>query len=102
MSLTRVSFLAGDTGDWTVERITPVRGDGLAPARALQRIEGAELVVPSNGAWMLHGIRSNERYVETGEKNVSPPFSRGLDARAAPRGADSYPQDQRVVGSRPG
>ena len=90
MSLTRVSFLAGDTGDWTVERITPVRGDGLAPARALQRIEGAELVVPSNGAWMLHGIRSNERYVETGEKERLAAVQQGL-GRAGSRLAALIP-----------
>jgi chlorite dismutase len=86
MSLTRVSFAAGETGDWSVQQITAVRGEGLAPARALQRVESTELVSPAAADWTLHGVRSNERYVERSEKQRLGAVQQGLgraDSRLA-------------------
>jgi chlorite dismutase len=81
-----VSFVAGDAGEWSIERVTAVRGEGLAPARALQRIEGAELIAPPGAAWALHGVRSSERYVERSEKARLAAVQQGLgrpDSRLA-------------------
>jgi chlorite dismutase len=78
MTVTRVSFVAGDAGEWAIERVTAVRGEGLAPARAIQRIEGAELVAPAGAAWTLHGLRSNERYLERSEKARLAAVQQGL------------------------
>ena len=86
MSVTRVSFVAGDAGEWTIERVIAVRGEGLGPARALQRLEGAELVAPAGAAWTLQGVRSNERYVERSEKARLAAVQQGLgrpDSRLA-------------------
>jgi hypothetical protein len=78
MSLTRVIFVAADDGEWAIERVTAVRGEGLGQARALQRGEGAELVAPAEAAWILHGVRSNERYVERPEKERLAAVQQGL------------------------
>jgi chlorite dismutase len=81
-----VSFVAGDAGEWSIERVIAVRGEGLGPARALQRVEGAELAAPPGAAWTLHGVRSNERYVERSEKARLATVQQGLgrpDSRLA-------------------
>ena len=46
-----------------------MRGEPLAGAARLSRIEGAELLSPAGSAWTLHGVRSNDRYLERGEKD---------------------------------
>jgi len=62
-----VSFVGGDDGAWRVERITPVTGLGLAPVTRLAVFEGRVADVPSP-AWVLRGVTSNERYVESRER----------------------------------
>jgi hypothetical protein len=68
MAVTRVSFAAGQGGEWQVERVISVRGETIASAPTLSRVEGEELVTPAGAVWTLHGVRSNERYVERAEK----------------------------------
>ena len=79
--------MAGEAGDWTIERITPLRGQDLASARALRRIEAAELVVPAGASWALHGVRSNERYVERAEKERLAAVQPGLGRAESRLGA---------------
>jgi chlorite dismutase len=69
MAVTRVSFVAGPTGEWRVERIVAVRGEALPPASAVERIERDEFIAREGSAWILGGVRSAERYVERGEKD---------------------------------
>jgi hypothetical protein len=86
MGLTRVSFVAGATGEWRVERVTAVRGEPVPGAAALSRVEGPELVTPPEAVWTLHGVRSNERYVEREEKARLGAIQQGLgrpDSRVA-------------------
>jgi hypothetical protein len=79
VALSRVSFVAGATGAWRVQRATAVRGEGLAPAAALDRLEGPEpAAAPDGAAWVLHGVRSNERYVERAEKQRLGAVQEGL------------------------
>lgn len=61
-----VTFQGGDEGPWRIERIEPVRGEGLAPARRLRVTEGTE--PPAGGLWSLRGATSNERYVNAAER----------------------------------
>lgn len=81
-----VSFCAGDVGDWRIERIDAVAGDGLAPGERLAIIEGVE-TTPATGAWRLQGFTSNERYVERRERvaltTVQQPLGRLAATRAA-------------------
>jgi len=68
MAVTRVSFVAGDVGQWRVEQVRAVVGDTLPAAAALSRIESAVFQNPIDAAWSLDGVRSNERYQEVVEK----------------------------------
>jgi Chlorite dismutase len=87
MAVTRVSFVAGTSGDWAIERVVALKGDPLAGAPALQRVEGAELLAPPDAVWSLHGVRSNERYLERGEKDRLVPVQAGLGRADSQRGA---------------
>jgi chlorite dismutase len=67
--MTRVSFLAGATGPWSIERIEAIRGETLAQATALARVESEGEIVPAGRAvWTLSGVRSHERYLERAER----------------------------------
>jgi hypothetical protein len=82
---TPVIFVAGDVGEWQIERLAAVRGAGLSPAARLSRVEGAHLA--AGGAWALRGTTSNERYVTRAEKEalraVQPPLGREASTCAA-------------------
>jgi chlorite dismutase len=77
-SIGRVSFLAAPTGEWQIERLVAVRGEPLPAAGALTRAEGTEFVAPGEAAWVLRGVRSNERYVEGQEKQRLAAVQKGL------------------------
>jgi hypothetical protein len=81
----RVSFIAGAQGSWAIQRITAVVGQTISPAARLERIEGGELV--QGGAWVLHGVRSHDRYLTHGEKQQLAAVQEGLDRPASTRGA---------------
>ena len=85
VDLVPVVFAGGTEGQWHIERIAPVRGEGLAPAPRLARIEGAQGQIA--GLWTLRGTTSNERYVTRAEKEalraVQPPLGRLDSTRAA-------------------
>jgi chlorite dismutase len=68
MTPTRVSFAAGPTGDWMIETIQAVYGQTLASAARLARLEGVGFQVPAGSAWVIDGVRSNDRYVTRVEK----------------------------------
>jgi len=80
-----VTFRAGATGAWTIERIVAIRGESL-PAAA--RLDMSTEAPPSPGeAWRLHGVVSNTRYTTAAElatlAPVSPPLGRPEATRAA-------------------
>lgn len=89
-SIARVSFVGAARGDWQIDRIVAVRGEPLPPAEALTRAEGPELVAPREAAWVLRGVRSNERYVERQEKQRLAAVQEGL-GRASSRCAALIP-----------
>jgi hypothetical protein len=78
-------FVAGSEGEWRIESISPVRGEGLPSAARLMRIEGPAR--PSAGTWTLRGTTSNERYVTRSEKDrlraTQPVLGRPDSTRAA-------------------
>ena len=77
------SFVGAAQGAWTVTGQRAVAGEALPPAPCLSVALAAE--APA-GQWALHGITSNERYVERAEKvqllAVQPPLGRP-EARCA-------------------
>jgi hypothetical protein len=76
--LSRVSFVAGPRGDWSVERMAALSGAPLPAAEQLSRLEGPEFVAPAEACWVLRGVRSNERYLERAEKQRLAPIQEGL------------------------
>jgi chlorite dismutase len=62
------TFIAGDTGPWTVQSARTLVGDDLPPARCLRVEVGAAATHCPAGSWSLAGITSNDRYVERHEK----------------------------------
>jgi len=81
-----VRFLAGDHGDWRIDRIVAIAGATLGNAAALNRSEG-ERPSAAGGIWHLDGVTSSERYVSLSEKArllaVSPALGRSEATRAA-------------------
>lgn len=86
-AMSRVTFVAGASGLWTIDAMRTVRGEGLGPASHLERIEAADFADISGSVWHLRGVRSHERYVELEEKQrlaaIQPPLDRHEARRAA-------------------
>ena len=82
-----VSFLAGSSGLWRVDRIVSVRGQSLPPATRLERVEGRASSPGSVVSWTLRGVTSHARYVTAIEKAaleaVQPVLGRPEATRAA-------------------
>jgi hypothetical protein len=97
------TFVAKDSGQYEIERITAISGDELAYATHLTVHH--ELVSHPRGAWVLRGVTGHVRYVERVEKTAldagSPPLARP-EAKSAVlipirKSADwwALPQDER-------
>src|SRR5690348_11156517 len=89
--ITRVSFVAAAAGEWQVDGIRAIRGATLPEAAAVSRQEepgGPELTtIPGGAAWVLRGVRSNERYVARDEKRRLATVQEGLGRPASRRAA---------------
>src|ERR1051325_1143511 len=88
MPPTRVSMISGGAGEWRIERIVAIRGEPLPIAERLRRGE-AETDREAEARWVLHGVRSNERYTTRAEKqrlaSASPDLGRsGMHACLIP------------------
>ncbi len=64
-----VTFSAGTTGAWRVDRIDAVRGAGLMAADRLAVLEGA-VSVSADAVWLLRGVVSNSRYTTRAENEA--------------------------------
>ena len=62
------SFMGSDTGPWRVTKMKAIVGEPLAAAKRLTIASGSELPSNPQAAWVLHGITSNERYVDREER----------------------------------
>jgi hypothetical protein len=62
------TFIGGATGDWKITGIREIIGEGLPKADKLSVLHGQNTSVENAGAWALHGVTSNERYVTRPEK----------------------------------
>src|SRR5687768_12622650 len=68
MSVVRVSFVAGADGEWNVESVKPIAGEGLSVAAAMTRLEGAAFAPAGDAVWQLDGVRSFQRYLTHEER----------------------------------
>ena len=62
-----VTFAAGASGTWRLDRIDPVIGDSLLAAERLSVYEGWETRIPADARWVLRGVTSNTRYTNRSE-----------------------------------
>jgi chlorite dismutase len=84
--IARVTFVAATAGEWQIERVGAVRGEPLQVAGGLTRTEGPEFVAAADAAWVLRGVRSNERYAESREKQRLASVQEGLGRARSRRG----------------
>lgn len=73
-----VTFVAGATGMWQVDRVSPVAGETLTMAARLAVLEGAGAAPPPEAAWALRGVTSNPRYTNRAELNALGAVQQGL------------------------
>lgn len=62
------SFVGADHGPWQVINSPYVRGEPMAAVTHINRLAGESK--PNNATWVLRGVTSNERYVESEEKKL--------------------------------
>ncbi|NQW46489.1 MAG: chlorite dismutase family protein [Planctomycetes bacterium] len=74
------SFIGGVSGDWRIDSVKVVTGEGLAcPARLA--IDNAHVAAsPVGAAWLLRGVTSNQRYTSRAQQTqlaaLQPPLGR--------------------------
>lgn len=82
-----VTFAAGASGTWRVDRINTVIGDGLPAAERLAVLEGSETPAPTETDWILRGVTSNTRYTNRSEVDALVAGQQGLLRPQATRAA---------------
>ncbi|MBB5342185.1 chlorite dismutase family protein [Tunturibacter empetritectus] len=82
-----VSFVAGASGPWRIDRIECVAGDGLQPAERLTVLEGCEFDPVEAPLWTLRGVTSHIRYTKRSESGALLQKQQGLHRRQATRAA---------------
>jgi chlorite dismutase len=78
MKVLRVLFAGGASGRWRIDRLEAVLGDPLAPALRLAVLEDHEGSPPVGASWILHGVTSNERYVNRADRAALTARQQGL------------------------
>jgi chlorite dismutase len=82
-----VSFVAGASGPWRIDRIESVTGDGLQPAERLTVLEGREFDPIESPHWTLRGVTSNPRYTNRSESGALLQKQQGLHRPQSTRAA---------------
>lgn len=83
-----VTFVAGLTGRWAIDRITAVTGDDLPFATRLEVREGTGAADPGDDEmWRLRGTTSNLRYTTSAERMVLGAVQDGLGRPGSTRAA---------------
>ena len=82
-----VTFAASASGQWRVDRINAVIGDGLPAAERLAVLEGPETPAPMETCWTLRGVTSNTRYTNRSEVDALVAGQQGLSRPHATRAA---------------
>jgi chlorite dismutase len=82
-----VAFVAGSSGVWRIDRLVPLKGEGLPAAERLEIVEGARGDAMPLGGWILRGVTSNTRYTRRQEVNELVSKQAGLSRPEATRAA---------------
>jgi len=62
------TFVGANTGIWRVAKMEAIAGEPLPASAMVNIIAGQDAQAPSDAAWVLRGITSNERYDMHNEK----------------------------------
>ena len=87
MPTSRTTYLAGSTGRWRIDSITPVSGEGLPDAARIDIVEGPLGQQPSGTVWALRGLTSNIRYTTRAEVDTLAERQEGLGRPRCTRAA---------------
>lgn len=79
----RVLFAAGETGEWSITRLSAVLGDPLPDAPRLSVRAAPETSPDAKTAWCLEGTTSNLRYTARAEEAALKARQEGLGRPAA-------------------
>ena len=100
-----VTFIGGESGSWSVERVVAVSGAPVQAARRVAILEGWGDHRPSKAVWVLRGVARHDRYVTAEERKsltvLSAPLGRPSSTAAAlipiKKSAEwwALPQDER-------
>ncbi len=82
-----VSFTAGQTGVWRIDRVSSVVGESLSVAPRLDVLESHDVVSRATGEWVLRGVTSNVRYSSQAEVAQMRAKQEGLGRPRATRAA---------------
>ena len=82
-----LTFAAGNSGAWRVERITSVIGESLPAAPFVAVYEGHGLLGTEVHSWVLRGTTSNTRYTNRTEVDELTARQQGLSRPQATRAA---------------
>lgn len=82
-----VTFSAGRSGIWRVERIDAVIGDSLPMGEALDVVAQPAMPAPADAIWQLTGVTSNTRYTKRTEVDALAAVQQGLGRPQATRAA---------------
>ena len=82
-----VTFAAGASGTWRIERINTVVGADLPAAERLAVLEGSQAQAPTDSNWILRGVTSNTRYTNRPELDALVASQQGLLRPQATRAA---------------
>lgn len=81
-----VTFAAGTSGPWQIDRIDVVSGHGLPEAQTLTICEGRD-AQPLTSNWLLRGVTSNTRYTNRLELDALGSAQEGLSRVQATQAA---------------
>jgi chlorite dismutase len=65
-----VTFIAGASGAWRIDRVDKVVGEGLLAAERLEVLQGSEIPGQTDAGWVLRGVTSNTRYTNRSETDA--------------------------------
>jgi chlorite dismutase len=81
------TFIAGEKGDWIIQEVRAVSGEGLPLAHKLKIMEGGSPDSSVVAVWTLEGLTSHERYTNREERDqlnsIQPALGRPEATRAA-------------------
>lgn len=83
----RTAFVAGSTGPWRIDQLTPIVGATLRPAERLDVLEGVHASPESLGPWSLQGATGSTRYTHRREADGLAAVQEGLGRPRATRAA---------------